>query len=155
MCFLNCKYTYYHQIWHMCRQQYKQDALSPHFIVWLTPRSGWRPIILLPMLSRMSLQWRHYQRDSVSNHQSDDCLFNCLLDQRSKKTPKLRVTGLCAGNSPVTGEFPVQRASNAENVSIWWRDHVMAWRPIRGKPHLSPNNDGNKLWTWCDIWLPS
>ena len=25
---------------------------------------------------------------------------------RSKKTAKLRVAGLCAGNSPVTGEFP-------------------------------------------------
>ena len=40
-------------------------------------------------------------------------------DQR--KTSKLRVTGLCAGNSPVTGEFPAQMTSNAENVSIWWR----------------------------------
>ena len=37
---------------------------------------------------------------------------------RSKKTSKLRVTGLCAGNSPVAGEFPAQRSSNAENVSI-------------------------------------
>ena len=37
---------------------------------------------------------------------------------------KLRVTGLCAGNSPVTGEFPAQRTSNAENVSIWWRHHA-------------------------------
>ena len=37
-------------------------------------------------------------------------------DQRKKS--KLRVTGLCAGNSPVTGEFPAQMASNAENVSI-------------------------------------
>ena len=27
---------------------------------------------------------------------------------------------LC-GNSPVTGEFPAQMVSNAENVSIWWR----------------------------------
>ena len=36
---------------------------------------------------------------------------------------KLRVTGLCEGNSPVTGEFSAQRASNAENVSIWWRHH--------------------------------
>ena len=44
-------------------------------------------------------------------------------DQR--KTSKLRVTGLCAGNSPVTGEFPAQRDSNAENVSIWWRHHVI------------------------------
>ena len=36
---------------------------------------------------------------------------------------KLRVTGLCAGNSPGTGEFPAHMASNAENVSIWWRHH--------------------------------
>ena len=33
------------------------------------------------------------------------------------------VTGLCAGNSPGTGEFPAQLASNAETVSIWWRHH--------------------------------
>ena len=32
------------------------------------------------------------------------------------KTSKLRVTGLCEGNSPVTGEFPSQRVSNAEIV---------------------------------------
>ena len=35
-----------------------------------------------------------------------------------KKISKLRVTGLCAGNSPAAGEFPAQMASNAENVSI-------------------------------------
>ena len=27
------------------------------------------------------------------------------------------------GNSPVTGEFPAKRSSNAENVFIWWRHH--------------------------------
>ena len=43
----------------------------------------------------------------------------------SKKTSKLRVTGLCAENSPVTGEFLAQMASNGENVSIWWRHHAM------------------------------
>ena len=43
--------------------------------------------------------------------------------RRSKNTSKLHVTGLCEGNSPVTDEFPAQRASNAENVSIWWRHH--------------------------------
>ena len=42
-------------------------------------------------------------------------------DQRKKS--KLSVTGLCDGNSPVTGEFPAQRASNAWNISIWWRHH--------------------------------
>ena len=41
----------------------------------------------------------------------------------AKETSKLRVTGLCAGNSPATGEFPAQMASNAEKVSIWRRHH--------------------------------
>ena len=41
-----------------------------------------------------------------------------------KKISKFRVTGLCARNSNVTGEFPVEMTSNAENVSIWWRHHV-------------------------------
>ena len=40
-----------------------------------------------------------------------------------KETSKPRATGLCAGKSPGTGEFPAQMASNAENVSIWWRLH--------------------------------
>ena len=66
-------------------------------------------------------QWRH---NSVSNHQPLDCLLNRLFRRRSKKTSKLRVTGLCAGNSPGTGEFPAQMASYAENVSIWWRYHA-------------------------------
>ena len=70
-----------------------------------------------------TLRWRHNERDSVSNHQPRDCLFNRLFTHRSKKTSKLRVTGLCAGNSPELGEFPAQRASNAEIGSIWWRHH--------------------------------
>ena len=45
--------------------------------------------------------------------------------RRSKKTSKLRVTGLCTGNSPVTGEFLAQMAINVENVSIWWRHHKL------------------------------
>ena len=71
----------------------------------------------------LTLHWRHNEHDSVSNHQPYDCLLNRLFRRTSKKTSKPRVTGLCAGNSPVTDEFPAQRASNAENVSIWWRHH--------------------------------
>ena len=67
---------------------------------------------------KIHFQWRHYERDSVSNHQPHDCILSSLFRQRSKKTSKLLVTGLCAGNSPVTGEFPEQRASNAENFPI-------------------------------------
>ena len=80
--------------------------------------------MLIWLITICSLQWRHNGRDSVSNHQPHDCLLNRLFRRRSKKTSKLRVTGLCAGNSPGTGEFPAQRASNAENVSIWWRHHA-------------------------------
>ena len=65
-----------------------------------------------------TLRWRQNGRDSVSNHQPHDCLLNRVFRRRSKKTSKLRVTGLCAGNSPGTGEFPAQMASYAENVSF-------------------------------------
>ena len=71
-----------------------------------------------------ALQWRHNGSDSVSNHQLHDCFLNRRFRHRSKKIPKLRVTGLCAGNSPEGGEFPAQMASYAENVSIWWRHHM-------------------------------
>ena len=71
----------------------------------------------------VALRWRHNGHDSVSNRQPHDCLLNRLFRRRWKKTSKLRVTGLCAGYSTGTGEFLAQRASNAENVSIWWRHH--------------------------------
>ena len=62
----------------------------------------------------ITLQRRHDGRDGVLNHQPHDCSLHPLLRRRWNKTLKLRVTG-----PPVTGEFPAQRASNAENVSIW------------------------------------
>ena len=60
------------------------------------------------------LQWRHNEHDGVLNHHPHGCLLYRLFRRRSKKTSKLRVTGLCEGNLPVTGEFPAQRANNAE-----------------------------------------
>ena len=72
---------------------------------------------------QLTLRLRHNGHDGLSNYQPHDCLLNRLFRRRSKKTSKLRDTGLCAGNSPGTGEFPAQMGSNAENVSIWWRHH--------------------------------
>ena len=48
----------------------------------------------------MPLQWRHNYHDGVSIHQPHGCLLNRLFGRRSKKISKLRVTGLCVGNSP-------------------------------------------------------
>ena len=71
-----------------------------------------------------SLQWRHNEYNGVKITGLTIVYSTVFSRRRSKKTSKLRVTGLCVGNSPVTGEFPTQRASNAEKVSIWWRHHI-------------------------------
>ena len=81
------------------------------------------------------LQWLHNGHYSVSNHQPRDCLLNRLFRSRSKKTSKLRVTSLCAWNSPGAGEFPAQMASNAENVSIWWRHHDLCVFPSQTRTY--------------------
>ena len=88
-----------------------------------TTPPNWHNYLSSQQRINLALQWRHNGRDSVSNHQPQNCLLNNFFRRRSKKTPKLRVTGLCLGNSPGTGEFNAQMASNAEHVSIWWRHH--------------------------------
>ena len=92
-------------------------------VSWISPT---RFILLVTVSHALSLITRllHLMKqNSVWNHQPRDCLLNHLFRRRSKKTSKLRVTGLCVGNSPGTGEFPAQMARYAENVSIWWRHH--------------------------------
>ena len=84
----------------------------------------------------------------VSNHLPHDCLLNRLFRRRSKRTSKLSGTGLCAGNSPVIGEFPAQMASYAENASIWWRHHGDSGR---GKVQniISDQSDWWEMYTIC------
>ena len=67
-----------------------------------------RSLLFNYFTSLISSQWRHNEHNGVSNHRSYYCLVNRLFRRRSKKASKLRVTGLCEGNSPVTGEFPAQ-----------------------------------------------
>ena len=76
------------------------------------------------------LQRRHNERDGVSNYRRLDCLLNRLFWRRPKKTSKLCVTGFYDWNPPVTSGFPSQRASNAENDSIWWCHHENDWYHI-------------------------
>ena len=61
----------------------------------------------------------------VSNHRRLDCSFaQTFVQMQIKGNIKLRATGLCGGNPPATGEFPSQRAINAENVPVWSRHHT-------------------------------
>ena len=99
-----------------------------------TTVSQW--LILVDNTRNIPLQGHHNGRDGVSNHQLHDCLFR----RRSKKISKLRVTGLCAGNSPMTDELSAQRASSAEKVSIRWRHHAKIkhyWSYVRKPPIIS------------------
>ena len=54
-------------------------------------------------------------------------VYSTVYSGSDKKKSKLFVTGLSEGNSPVTGEFPAQRASDADDISIWWRHHVIVY----------------------------
>ena len=90
-----------------------------------------------------SLQWRHNDHDGVSNHQPHGCLLNRLFRRRSKKTSKLRVTGLCVGNSPGPHKGSVTRKMFPfEDVimwvaEIWLQDNAQScWWFVRpGKSH--------------------
>ena len=102
---------------------YKKSQNSiGHIYIYITKtlNSEWR--MWRHWWTTLALQWRHNERDGVSNHRRIDCLLS-RFRRWSKKTSKLHITGLCVGNSPGTGEFPAQRASNTENVPIWWCHH--------------------------------
>ena len=84
----------------------------------------------------MNIWFVNHYSDVIMNKMASQITSHIIIystvffRRRSKKTSKLRVTCLCAGNSPVTGEFLAQRASNAENISIWWRHFVVITHEI-------------------------
>ena len=54
---------------------------------------------ILP-ITRGALHWRPNDHNCISNHHRIDWLLKRLFGRSSKKTSKLRVSGLCVGNSP-------------------------------------------------------
>ena len=79
----------------------------------MLPQNGWKKHYHDPIMSAMASQIT-----------SLTIIYSTVYSRRrKKKTSNLGITGLCEGNSPLAVEFPAQRASIAENVSIWWRHH--------------------------------
>ena len=118
----------------------------------------------------LSLQWHCNGHDGISNHQPYDCLLNRLFSRWSKTTSKLGFTGLCEGNSPMTGEFPAQRASNAEKcfhlmTSSFYApyatgNHHHAFQLLshsKNKSHMSDfiknNSLANTISTLHTVWI--
>ena len=96
-----------------------------------------------------TLRWRHNGCDSVSNHQPHHCLLNRLCRRKSKKTSKLRGTGLCVGNSPVNSphKWPVTRKM------FPFDDVIMnCIETIQGFPLLHILFVLRKHWWWCLLW---
>ena len=84
---------------------------------------------------KLTLQWRHDEHDSVSNHQSHGCLLNRSFGRRSKKTSKLRVTGLCAGNSP--GPVNSPHKGPVTRKMFPFDDVIMIWTWTGDKHYLN------------------
>ena len=99
-------------------------------------------VVIRHDIEYVTLPWCHNERDGLLNHQHLHFLLNRLFGRISKKISKLQVTGHCEGNPLGTGGFHSQRASNAEIISIWWRQ-MNQWLPsFRG------NFTINRLRSW-------
>ena len=117
-----------------------------------------------------SLHWRHNDQDGVSNHQPHGCLLKRLFGRRSKKTPKLRVTGLCAWNSPGPVNSPhkgpvTRKMFPFDDVIMFflnffivrqnkWSQHSMSVMTLapRTRPSAPPRSHSklNRVYTcWC------
>ena len=131
---------------------FKNDTNSPYLNLW-NPFNHWPkiysnfPAYLRSLLSRLARSGGINNTKSIKKCGTTHCLsfqstyeahYNNVIitsltivywtvysRRTSKKISKLCVTGLCARNSPGTGEFPAQRTSDAESVSIWWRHHAL------------------------------
>ena len=98
----------YGKLWHVCTESWVTPYEMPY-----KDRIGRWGRVTGDRDYPCALHWRHNYHDDVSNHQPYSCLLNRLFRRRSKKTSKLRVTGLCVRNSagPVTSPHkgPVTR----------------------------------------------
>ena len=68
-------------------------------------------------ISYVKFECFHYNGDMVRAMASQitnlTIVYSTIYSGADQRKKKSRVTGLCGGNSPVIGEFPAQKASNA------------------------------------------
>ena len=99
------------------------------------PSNMWTWSACVELAPCLALLWCHNGCHGISNHQPHDCLHNRLFRCRSKKTSKFRVTGLCAGNSPVTRKmFPFDDVIMVLQCRIQYllqcRRYTVIWSPL-------------------------
>ena len=126
--------VYFHTYWHRTSIKW-WNYFVYHFIIYTA--NGVKFIIIT-----VTSTWARWCLKSPAYR----LLLNRLFGRRSKKASKHCVTGLCEGNSPVTGEFPAQRASDSENVSIddVIMCHIFLMRCYSWK-------ECNRIWKWLEF----
>ena len=84
------------------------------------------------------IRWREliFVTWPLPNHRKLHCLMKSLFTLTTKKSSEVYIIGPLLDVPSVTGEFPSERASNAENVAISWCDHG-----------LLPSTFW--IWFWC------
>ena len=95
--------------------------------------------------------WSHYNDVIMSTMASQitslTIVYSTLYSGANQRKHKNSASLAFAGNSPVIGKFPAQRASNAENASIWWWRHHGLWKMI------CPVKSYSISWAVCDCFV--
>ena len=89
------------------------DGLGSEGSVHITMTSQWARLRLKPPASRLFTQ--------------------AFIQAQIKENIKVQRHWPLGREFTGTGEFPAQMASNAENVSIWWRHHDIRHRHFKGQ----------------------
>ena len=104
-------------------------ALNHYLCVKIVIRTYAHVLTVYPKYVHIStLQWCHNGHDGVSNQQP-------LFTQ-----PFIQAHGIESSMAPVTGKFPLQMACTAEDVSIWWRHHVIHYSYWCGSSRVNFNH---------------
>ena len=80
---------------------------------------------LLGLTITLTSSWPRWRLKSPASRLFTQSLIRAQMKENIKAPRHWPLCGEFTG----TGEFPAQRASNAENVSIWWRHHAGPGRP--------------------------
>ena len=90
----------------------------------------------------------------VSQITSISIVCSAICSGTDQRKHQSSVTGLGDGNSPVTDEFPSQRASIMENASILWCHHENEWnyKFVGCNGMISSLNPLTVLWNVV-VWL--
>ena len=86
---------------------FRSDAISD--IVDINPAI----VLLLLLYMSFSCHYSGVTMSAMASQITGVLIVHSTVCSGASKTSKLRVTGLCEWNAPMTGEFPAQSASNA------------------------------------------